>query len=173
MNALGQALLPRMLQLVYFMLPAYAANMTPPFLRYWKGWNPPIAERLLGDHKTVLGFASGVGSAVVVTLVQSRIAWEGGLVHSEPWLGLGLRFGIGAMTGDSVKSFVKRRVGIAPGQSWIPFDQVDFVIGALALVGSWAALAWLDYVLIFMLSAGGHVLVTHLGYWLRVRDAKW
>jgi hypothetical protein len=32
---------------------------------------------------------------------------------------------------DSVKSFVKRRVGIAPGAPWIPFDQLDFVIGAL------------------------------------------
>jgi len=47
------------------------------------------------------------------------------------------------------------------------------VIGALALVWSRAALAWLDYVLIFMLSAGGHIVVTRLGYWLRIRDAKW
>jgi CDP-2,3-bis-(O-geranylgeranyl)-sn-glycerol synthase len=165
--------LRRVLQLVYLMLPAYAANMTPPFLRYWKGWNPPIARRLLGDHKTVLGFASGIGSAVLAAFVQSRIAWEGSLVHSDQWLALGLRFGIGAMTGDSAKSFVKRRVGIAPGEPWIPFDQLDFVIGALVLTWSRAPLSWLDGVLILLVSAGGHILVTHLGFWLRIRDTKW
>jgi len=30
------------------MAPAYLANMTPPFMKYWKGWNPPISRRWLG-----------------------------------------------------------------------------------------------------------------------------
>jgi hypothetical protein len=51
----------RALQLVYFMAPAYAANMLPPFGAHWRGWNPPVSERWLGSHKTVLGFALGVG----------------------------------------------------------------------------------------------------------------
>ena len=42
------------LQLVYLMLPAYLANMVPPFARYWPGWNGPISRRWLGDHKTVV-----------------------------------------------------------------------------------------------------------------------
>ncbi|WP_027484935.1 hypothetical protein [Rhodanobacter sp. OR87] len=46
----------RLLQLAYFMLLAYCTNMAPPFTRYWRGWNRPIHERLLGSHKTVLGF---------------------------------------------------------------------------------------------------------------------
>lgn len=74
---------------------------------------------------------------------------------------------------DSVKSFVKRRVGIAPGEPGIPFDQLDFVIGALVLTWSRAPLSWLDWIVIFVFSAGGDILVTHLGYWLRVRDTRW
>jgi len=92
----------RLLQLGYFMLPAYAANMTPPFMRYWKGWNPPIAARQLGAHKTVLGFGSGILAAILVASIQSWIAWDGSLVKYDAWLGL--RFGVGAMAGDSVKS---------------------------------------------------------------------
>jgi CDP-2,3-bis-(O-geranylgeranyl)-sn-glycerol synthase len=161
------------LQLFYFMLPAYAANMAPPFLKYWKGWNPPIARRSLGGHKTVLGFASGVCTAVLVAFIQSRIPWEGRLVPYDEWLGLGLRFGIGAMGGDSLKSFVKRRVGIEPGKRWIPFDQVDFVIGALILTSRIAALSWVDWMAILVFSAGADILVTRMAYWLRIRDTRW
>ena len=69
-------LLFRVAQLLYFMAPAYIANMAPPFVRYWNGWNRPISQRWLGNHKTVMGFGFGVLAAVVVTFVQSRVAWE-------------------------------------------------------------------------------------------------
>jgi CDP-2,3-bis-(O-geranylgeranyl)-sn-glycerol synthase len=77
------------------------------------------------------------------------------------------------MAGDVAKSFLKRRAGVAPGDAWIPWDQVDFVLGALALVWGAAALAWADLALILLLSVAGHVLVNHLGYWLGIRDVRW
>jgi CDP-2,3-bis-(O-geranylgeranyl)-sn-glycerol synthase len=163
----------RVLQLLYFMAPAYAANMAPPFVRYWKGWNRPISERRLGSHKTVVGFALGVLAAVLVTFLQSRLAWEGAVVAYDGWLDLGARMGAGAMAGDSVKSFFKRRRGVAPGGTWIPFDQLDFVGGALLLAGWRAGLGWTDVAIILALSVLGHILVNHLGYWLGVRDARW
>jgi CDP-2,3-bis-(O-geranylgeranyl)-sn-glycerol synthase len=165
--------LSRVVQLLYFMAPPYAANMAPPFVRYWKGWNRPISRRWLGTHKTVLGFGLGVVAAITVTFIQSRLAWEGALVDYEHWAALGLRFGVGAMAGDVAKSFLKRRAGITPGDAWIPWDQVDFVLGALALVWGAAALSWADLALILLLSVAGHVLVNHLGYWLGIRDVRW
>ena len=163
----------RVVQLLYFMAPAYAANMAPPFVRYWSGWNPPLSQRWLGSHKTAGGFAIGVLAAVAATLVQSRIAWEGALAAPEPWLTLGLRVGVGAMAGDTVKSFLKRRAGIPPGRPWIPWDQIDFVLGALALVWAAAALSWVDLATILALSVIGHILVNHLAYWLGIRDVRW
>jgi CDP-2,3-bis-(O-geranylgeranyl)-sn-glycerol synthase len=77
------------------------------------------------------------------------------------------------MAGDSAKSFLKRRRGIPPGESWVPFDQLDFVIGSLILTWRQARLSWVDGVLILAFSAGGHVLVNHLGYWLGIRDTRW
>jgi CDP-2,3-bis-(O-geranylgeranyl)-sn-glycerol synthase len=163
----------RVVQLLYFMAPAYAANMAPPFVRYWSGWNPPISRRWLGSHKTVVGFGAGILAAVTTTFLQSRIAWEGALVAPEPWITLGLRFGLGAMAGDAAKSFIKRRVGIAAGRPWVPWDQIDFVLGALALVWGAAALSWADRATIVGLSVVGHILVNHLGYWLGIRDVRW
>lgn len=163
----------RLGQLLYLMSPAYAANMAPPLVRYWNGWNPPISRRWLGSHKTVVGFAAGVLAAVAATFVQSRIAWESALAAPEPWLTLGLRFGVGAMAGDTAKSFLKRRAGIAAGRPWIPWDQIDFVLGALALVRGATALSWVDLATILALSVIGHVLVNHLAYWLGIREVKW
>ena len=153
--------------------PAYVANMAPPFLRYWKGWNRPISARWLGEHKTVMGFAAGVLAALLTTGLQSRIPWTGRLVTYDDWLELGLRFGAGAMAGDSIKSFVKRRVGIAPGRPWLPWDQLDFVVGALALVAGRARLSWSDLAVILVLSLVGHIVVTRLAYWIGIRDVKW
>jgi CDP-2,3-bis-(O-geranylgeranyl)-sn-glycerol synthase len=163
----------RLPRLLYLMLPAYAANMAPPFVKYWKGWNAPIAARHLGHHKTVVGFILGVCAAVVVTFVQSRIAWPGALIDYDGWLPLGLRLGIGAMAGDSVKSFAKRRRGIRPGEPWVPFDQLDFVLGALVLLGNDARLSVLDYALILALTGGGHIAVNHVACALGIRDTPW
>jgi CDP-2,3-bis-(O-geranylgeranyl)-sn-glycerol synthase len=162
-----------LLHLLYFMAPAYAANMAPPLVRYWNGWNPPISRRWLGEHKTVIGFGLGLLAAVVVTFIQSRLAWPGALIAYDHWVALGLRFGVGAMAADSAKSFVKRRLGIAPGEPWMPWDQLDFALGALALVWSRAALSWADLATILVVTALGHVLVNHLGYWTGIRDVKW
>lgn len=155
------------------MAPAYAANMAPPFVRFWRGWNGPICERWLGSHKTVVGAALGVVAAVGVTSVQSRLDWSGDLVADDRWPELGVRFGVGAMAGDVLKSYVKRRRGIRPGSSWVPADQLDFVLGALALVGSRAGLARADIATILALSFVGHIAVNHAACALGIRDTRW
>jgi CDP-2,3-bis-(O-geranylgeranyl)-sn-glycerol synthase len=108
-----------------------------------------------------------------VTFIQSRIAWPEALIAYDHWAELGLRFGVGAMAGDSAKSFAKRRLGIAPGDPWIPWDQVDFALGALALVRGQAALSWADLATILLLTGAGHIVVNHLGYWIGIRDVRW
>ncbi len=140
-------MLCRALQLAYFMAPAYAANMAPPFVRYWKGWNRPISRRWLGTHKTVLGFVVGVLAAMLVTFAQWLLAWSG--------------------------SIFKRRLSVEPGRPWIPFDQLDFVVGALVLVHTRVALTWADVATILLLSFCGHIVVSHLGRWLGVKDTRW
>jgi CDP-2,3-bis-(O-geranylgeranyl)-sn-glycerol synthase len=162
-----------LLQLLYFMLPAYAANMAPPFVRFWRGWNWPIHARLLGAHKTVVGFAVGVSAGVLVTAMQATVATPLARVDYGHWPLLGLGLGGGAMLGDSIKSLFKRQLGIAPGSRWFPFDQLDFVLGALAFVGCWAGLSWSDVGVLLVVSLIGDVLVNRLAFALRIKDAPW
>jgi CDP-2,3-bis-(O-geranylgeranyl)-sn-glycerol synthase len=160
-------------QLLYLLLPAFVANMAPPFVKYWPGWNRPISVRWLGAHKTVTGFAFGVGAAMVTVFAQSRIQWDGALISYADWPLLGLAMGFGAMSGDTVKSLFKRRLGIAPGASWIPADQLDYVMGALVFMWPWIRLSWQEVLLIFEVSFAGHIVVNHIAYWLGIRDTAW
>jgi CDP-2,3-bis-(O-geranylgeranyl)-sn-glycerol synthase len=160
-------------QLLYLMVPAYLANMTPPFVRFWTGWNRPINERWLGSHKTVIGAVAGVGVALIAALLQARIHWSGGVVDYARWPLIGLLLGGGAMGGDIAKSFMKRRLGIAPGECWIPADQLDFVIGALALIAPLASFSFWDVTATLAMSFIGDVMVNQVAFKLGIRDTPW
>jgi CDP-2,3-bis-(O-geranylgeranyl)-sn-glycerol synthase len=163
----------RVLQLIYLMLPVYAANMAPPFVRYWPGRVRPISERWLGSHKTWLGYAFAIVAATLVAALQSRLAWSGALVDDAPWALLGPACGLGAMLGDSAKSFVKRRLGIAPGQRWVPADQLDFVIGGLIALAFWVELTLWDVAIVCALTFVGALLVNRLAYAIGLKDVPW
>ena len=164
----------RFLELVYLMLPAYLANMAPPFVRYWRGWNRPIHAHLLGDHKTVIGFMFGVAAAVATTYVQAHylspkfIAWSQHL-----WLEIGLAVGLAAMAGDSIKSYFKRRRSIAPGARWIPFDQLDFAIGALIALSFFVPLRLGDIAVLLVFTFVADIVINHVAYYLHIRRTAW
>lgn len=162
-----------LLQLLYFMAPAYLANMASPFARHWRGWNRPIHERLLGSHKTVVGFAFGVLAGVLGTALQAWIDAPFGLIDYAHWPLLGLGFGFGAMAGDCLKSLFKRRLHIAPGTHWIPFDQIDFALGALALIGPFVVLSWGDVLLILAMTFVGDLAVNRIAFRIGIKDTPW
>ena len=165
--------MPRVIPLLYLMLPAYLANMAPPFTRFWRGWNRPINRKWLGEHKTVMGLFAGLTVAMVTTFVQSRIHWREDLLPYDRWPLLGMALGFGAMGGDILKSLLKRLAGIPPGRPWIPMDQLDFVIGSLLLIAAFASLRWSDIAVILVLSFLGDIAVNHLSYALGIRETKW
>jgi CDP-2,3-bis-(O-geranylgeranyl)-sn-glycerol synthase len=135
-------------QVVYFFGPAYAADVSPIVAeRLFPKFHAPIdggmtlrGRPLLGAHKTWRGFLACVVAGVTVWEGQ-RILYRMGLCRelalvdyaAEPLLP-GLLMGVGAGIGDTVKSLLKRQVGIAPGAPWLGFDQLDFFLGALACV---------------------------------------
>ena len=77
------------------------------------------------------------------------------------------------MSGDAVKSFFKRRAGIAPGQRWIPADQLDFVTGAILVAWPWLRLRPLEIAVILAFTCVAHIAVNHLAFRLGIRDTKW
>ena len=77
------------------------------------------------------------------------------------------------MFGDIVKSFIKRRANIMPGERFIPWDQLDFVFGALIFSYLIVKLFFIDIILILIISFILHIIFNHLGYYLRINENKW
>jgi CDP-2,3-bis-(O-geranylgeranyl)-sn-glycerol synthase len=138
---------------VWLMLPVYMANNCATLF----GGGRPLdggrmftdGKRILGDHKTVNGLVFGSLGGIVVGLLLA-VAAPYVLPYFDRMLGLSfsgatlpiiIAMPIGALAGDSVKSFFKRRLGMREGSMLPVADQLDFVIGALVF-GLITAPAW-------------------------------
>jgi len=176
------------LQCMYFMLPAYMANMAPIIVRKrFKFLAKPLdfgislkGKRVLGANKTLRGFIFGILFAVITTFIQFLIKDNAVFYYMtlpaldySKWLLLGLLLGSGALIGDAVESFFKRRVGIQPGKPWVPFDQTDFVIGALVFVSIVYMPKWYVIISILLISFLLHFITNHIAYLLKIRKEKW
>jgi len=112
---------------VYFILPAYFANAFPVIF----GGGRPIdggrtlsdGKPLFGPNKTVRGFLAGLITGTIVSFILNA-AFQYELL-------LGFMLSLGALTGDLLHSFIKRRIGIPAGSPLPVADQLDFVLGAL------------------------------------------
>lgn len=129
---------------LYFFLPAYIANAAPVLFKWLPYWEKTISEKHLGSHKTYRGFIVGFFAALLIITMQYFISTSSYAPTFKPYELLpyadfaatdiflfAFLFGIGALFGDSVKSYFKRLLKIKPGRPFIPFDQIDFILGAL------------------------------------------
>lgn len=166
----------------WFFLPAGLANLSPMFAHRIPGlrqWQAPIdlgksykGKRLLGKNKTWRGLLFGVGIAGVVATFQYFV-WLPPQLGSRSFifmLGLGCSIGFGALLGDAVESFFKRRHNIPSGKSWFPFDQTDYVIGGLLLSLLFIRLPIVDYLVIFAMYFCLHLLSVLVGYKLGFKE---
>lgn len=121
---------------IIFFLPAYIANAMPvivgglkitPFLA------KPINEKVFGKSKTYRGFVFGLIGALLVGLIQVYFKVYEPFIefYVEETLILSILLGFGALFGDLVKSFFKRRLGKKSGEPWLIFDQIDYILGAI------------------------------------------
>jgi len=117
-------------QALYFIFPAYCANAVPVLfgggLQMDFGRNFIDGKPLFGAHKTFRGFFSGLVIGTFIGFVQSNLPF-----FQPPNMLLGFVLSLGALTGDLIHSFVKRRLSFPPGASFPVADQLDFVVGAL------------------------------------------
>jgi len=126
---------------LFFIFPAYAANAVPVILGGGQaidaGRKMPDGKPIFGSHKTVRGFATGIMAGILTSVAQNALLQFGALSDFERLLpfqfsmSLGFVISFGALIGDLVHSFVKRRIGIAEGAPLLVADQLDFVIGAI------------------------------------------
>jgi|SRR3989338_2778080 len=174
------------LQCFYFMLPAYFANMAPVVAKnMFRKLTLPIDfniglgnNTIFGKNKTYRGLIAGMLAAIIVAYTQfflngGNIFADLALVDYSNWLLIGLLLGLGAMFGDLVKSFVKRRIGLKPGMPFVPFDQLDFVFGALIFVYPVAKLPMEKMAIILFISFILHMVINHIAFYTGIRKERW
>ena len=76
------------------------------------------------------------------------------------------------MTGDLAESFIKRRLDIKPGKPFIPWDQLDFVIGAIIFSYLVFDYNLLMIITIIIASFILHVSSTRFAYAIKLRKEK-
>ena len=149
---------------IVFIFPAFVANAALTILGKGKRFNAPIdrgrywkdKKRILGDGKTIRGFISGVVcgmiSCVGIVVIASYTGYsleyitffndgifywvthlldDNNIVLSAL---VGFLLGCGALIGDIIGSFIKRRSGLQRGESYPFMDQLGFLVVALAFV---------------------------------------
>ncbi|MBU1111992.1 MAG: CDP-archaeol synthase [archaeon] len=167
------------LKALYFFLPAYFANMAPVIFRKIPLLGIPIYEKWFGKNKTWRGLIVGVLLGTGIFFIQ-RLLYTNNLMadwvlidYSGYTFLLGLLLALGAILGDMVESYFKRKKGLKPGKPWIPWDQLDFVLGAIILSAFVYVPDILVIVILLLISPLLHILVNHIAYWLKIRKSRY
>ena len=177
---------------LYFFLPAYFTNMTPPLAKKADVFNfldKPIDfnkkfkdEPILGIHKTWRGAIIGIAVGILVIYIQKwlyKFPWIQGISFFDyekiNVLFLGFLLCSGAVFGDLFFAFIKRRLKLKPGAKFLPFDQTNYVIGAYILFSltSYSKIDNLVWITLLISSFFLHIIVNRIGYYLRLHKAKW
>jgi len=164
---------------LYFIFPAYCANATPVIF----GGGAPIdagkkfldGKPILGSHKTFRGFFVGLAVGTFVGFVQFVLFRSSSFLQQlllfQSTILLGFMLSLGALVGDLIESFFKRRLGLRPGSSLPIADQLDFVVGALLFSLPVSPPPLLIVLIIIVITPPIHLLTNFLGNLLRKKKA--
>ena len=172
------------LESLWFLLPGILANTIPVLVKNIKFLDYPIdfkkklnGKRIFGDHKTFRGFFFGILTALLIVYLQKALYSveffrRYSLIDysSQNIFFLGFLLGFGALFGDSLKSFFKRRLGIKPGDSWFPFDQTDFVFGMILFILPIYVPSLLQIINMFGILLILHLIAVFIGFKLGIRE---
>lgn len=174
---------------LYLVLPAYFANMMPVFfakLHWLEFLSRPIdggkkmgGRELFGRNKTWRGLIAGIIGGVAIASLQASVYFLPTFHalslfnYHEHWLLFGFLAGLGALTGDLIKSFFKRRIGIKAGGAWPFFDQLDFVLGFFIFTIWLVNPGWQIFLIILVMTALLHPLSNVIGYLLGIKKVWW
>lgn len=122
---------------IWFVIPAYVANSTPTILgggrtidggRLWRD-----NKRLLGDGKTWRGLVLGTLAGTIIGFLQFFLE-ENNTSGIDISIFRAFLLSFGALLGDIIGSFIKRRKNLKRGESFLFMDQLGFIIMGTILV---------------------------------------
>ena len=96
-------------------------------------------REIFGQNKTWRGLLVGILVGIITAGVQAFLFFKTDFFRANTlvdfgrvnFILLGALMGGGALIGDLIKSFIKRRFNVPPGKPWFPWDQLDWITGAI------------------------------------------
>jgi len=166
---------------LWFILPAYVANAIPVLLGGGRaidgGKTLPDGKPIFGSHKTIRGFVAGLTAGTLTGAAQTAllgyVAVLGFVLPFRFSLDVGFILSLGALTGDLIHSFVKRRIGIREGAPLPVADQLDFVVGALVFSFAFSQPSPLTIIIVLLVTPPIHLLTNLLAYVGGVKKTPW
>lgn len=144
-------------------------------------------RRVLGEHKTLRGFVVMIPGAAVAFVALAAAVGDPGAAGLWPltpagYAGLGACAGFGFMAGELPNSFIKRQLGIRPGEcrgsraaaaAQFVADRIDSGLGMLLAASAIVRIPAMTWLLVLAIGPSIHwafsVLMFHLG--LKTRPA--
>jgi CDP-2,3-bis-(O-geranylgeranyl)-sn-glycerol synthase len=156
---------------IYVAIPTYVTNSTPVLL----GRGTPIdrgkkfvdGRPMLGTNKTVKGFTYGFLLGSVAALGEAVLFEKYLLVLA------GIVASLGALLGDLLGAFVKRRLDIPPGHPLPVVDQLDFILGALLLTARLLNVTAGAVLILVIATIPIHLFSNAIAYMLRLKKRLW
>lgn len=144
--------------------PAYVANSMPVLFKGSRpidfGKNFVDGRRIFGDGKTFEGFISGLFSG---SLLGAVVGYP---LHA-------FLLSLGALIGDLVGAFIKRRMGMPRGHPAPILDQLDFILGALVLVSIIYPVSLEQVIFLVLVTPPIHLFANFLAYQLKLKSHPW
>lgn len=162
------------LKIIYIFLPSAFANMSPVIFSRINFLNFPINKKLFGENKTYRGLFFGTILSIIIVFLQrisSALFYKIEILNYNEinFFIFGFLMGIGALLGDLLKSFIKRRLKIPAGKPLPVFDQIDWIIGCLIILNFYTKLT-IGFIISSILVLGIlHFLINIISYKLKIR----
>ena len=145
-------------------------------------------RRILGENKTLRGFVMIPAAAFAFAALAAVISLPQGALPVTLWqltpagyAALGAWAGFGFIAAELPNSFVKRQLGILPGQApasgltkaiCFTIDQFDSVVGSLAAVAVAVHTPWMTWLWVLILGPSIHLLFSWWLYRLGVKGRR-
>ena len=178
------------LSCLYLFLPAYFTNMASSLIKKHKFLNfldKPIdsgkkfcGQPIFGSHKSWRGAIFGIVIGFLVAFSQ-KFLYQFPTIQKISFLDyqkiniylFGFLICFGAIFGDLLFAFIKRRLKLEPGARFFPFDQTNYVIGAAIVLSPFFKIKIEVWITIFILTFFLHIIINRLGYLLNLHKSRW
>ena len=149
---------------IWLYLPAYFANAAPLAL----GGGPPLdggekwldGKPFLGGHKTLRGCIVGILFGLLIGIFQGSYV-------------IGFTQGLGAILGDLISSFFKRRWDFAPGEGFPLLDQLDFIVAAIILSQPYTRASLQEMLIILVVTVPVHYFMNYVSWLMKIKENPW